>query len=124
MITCILLNQTHGRQVRPMIDEVWRILPHPARVMALSPADGDRLKALLRPLGFVNKRVHAIYRNTADYIEGKPLHDCYCMGKYGRDAIDIFVHGKTDIEPSDKWLKPYIEWRRAGGEPVKWGESQ
>jgi hypothetical protein len=123
MLTCILLNQTHGRQVRPMLDRLWELLPNPAAVMHLSSEDGDRLRDLLRPLGFMNRRAVAIYRMTSDYLRGVPYHECYGMGKYGRDAIEIFVNGSTDVQPTDRWLQPYLEWRKAGGPPVEWREG-
>jgi len=124
MVTCILLNQTHGRQVRPIIDELWKLLPHPGKVLSLSSEEADKLRLLLRPLGLVNRRSHALYCNARDYVAGVPLHNCYGMGQYGRDAIDIFVHGKTDLQPTDKWLTPYLEWRRSGGSAVQWGGPQ
>lgn len=120
MVTCILLNQTHGRQVRPIFDRVWDLLPTPESVLSMSVDRSAQLQDLLRPLGFVNRRTHAIYRNAFDYTRGVPWHKCYGIGKYGRDALDIFVHGRTDVEPTDTWLKPYLEWRRNGGPCVNW----
>ena len=31
------------------------------------------------------------------------------VGKYGKESWDIFVNGRTDIEPTDKKLKKYLE---------------
>lgn len=125
MVTCILLNQTHGRQVRPMIDEFWRQVPVPNKLMNLTTEERSELRKLLQPLGFVNRRMNALVRNATDYITLVPLHECYGMGKYGQDAIDLFVHGKiSNVRPADKWLLPYLEWRRAGGPAVKWGQIE
>jgi hypothetical protein len=73
-------------------------------------------------LGFVNKRMNALTRNALDYGCEVPLHNCYFIGKYGRDAIDLFVYGRIDVKPDDKWLLPYLEWRKSGGSPVAWGK--
>jgi hypothetical protein len=120
MVTCILLNQTHGRQVRPMIDDFWRMVPDPRTLLALPTEERAKLRALLQPLGFVNKRMHALQRNAMDYVASVPLHECYGMGRYGQDAIDIFVLGMTNVKPTDKWLQPYLEWRKSGGGRVQW----
>lgn len=121
MVTCLLLNQTHGRQVRPILDELWSILPNPSRLTHLPPTDHSRLIEILTPLGFVNKRYHALVRNAADYLAGRPWEECYGIGRYGRDALALFVYGRTDVDPMDKWLKPYLEWRQGGGPSVEWG---
>lgn len=120
MIVCILLNQTHGRQVRPMIDEFWSLVPGPGEMLTMCADKAELVRDLIRPLGFANRRMNALYRNASDYLDGLPLESCFGIGQYGRDAIDIFVHGRTDVRPTDKWLVPYLEWRRAGGKPVQW----
>jgi methyl-CpG-binding domain protein 4 len=124
MLTCILLNQTHGRQVRPMLDQLWELLPDPRALSTMNEAKMTQLRELLRPLGFVNKRLHAIVRMTFDYERGVDPHNCYGMGQYGRDALDLFVYGKTDVKPRDTWLLPYLQWRLDGGPPVLWGQSE
>jgi methyl-CpG-binding domain protein 4 len=124
MVTCILLNQTHGRQVRPMIDRFWELVPEPDRLCNMPVELARELHDLLKPLGFVNKRMYALIRNACDYLKGVPLRDCYGIGKYGADAIALFVHGRTDIHPTDTWLLPYLEWRRNGGPPLQWATEE
>lgn len=107
-----------------MIDEFWRQVPVPERLMHLTTEQRTELRALLQPLGFVNKRMNTLVRNASDYVALKSLKECYGMGKYGRDSIDIFVCGLVNhVRPDDKWLLPYLEWRRSGGSPVAWGKS-
>lgn len=112
IVTCCLFNRTHGRQVRPMVDRFFELVPTPAAVLAANERTSEAVLALLRPLGFQTKRWAAIKRMSKDVICGRPLNECYGVGQYALDAIEIFVHGRTDLEPSDHWLKPYIEWRR------------
>lgn len=118
MVVCKLLNQTHGRQVRPMIHDFFLLWPTPRKL--LDEVDGS-IEAFIRPLGFANRRTTALRRMSREYLDGTPPERCYGVGQYCRDALAIFVHGRTDVEPTDTWLKPYLEWRKHGGPRVKWG---
>jgi adenine-specific DNA glycosylase len=123
MVTCILLNQTHGRQVRPLIHEFFCRYPDPQTLSSIDSAQRiEELTNFVRPLGLHNRRAVSLIRNAIDYCAGKPFERCRGIGQYGRDAIAIFVHGRTDVKPTDTWLKPYLEWRLAGGERLRWGE--
>lgn len=121
MVTCILLNQTHGRQVRPIMDRLWKLLPTPQALLTASADQTSELNQLLRPLGFLNRRSSTLLRMTRDYLDGKDPHHCYGIGKYASDALDLFVYGQTDVKPTDQWLEPYLQWRRDGGPRVNWG---
>lgn len=110
--TCCLFNRTHGRQVRPMADAFFALCPTPVALLSLD-LDGERRAVeLLRPLGFQNRRWSSLKLMSADFIAGKPHNKCHGVGPYALDAIDIFVHGRTDFEPTDKWLQPYVAWLR------------
>lgn len=118
MTVCVMLNQTHGRQVRPMFGRFFELWPRPIDFVM---ADGDQVRGLIAPLGFKNRRFLTLLRMTEDYLRNVPYEQCYGIGKYARDAIALFVHGRTDVEPFDTWLEPYLKWRLAGGPRLLWG---
>lgn len=118
LVVCTLLNQTHGRGVRPMVDEFFSRTPNPQN-MLLTPHDD--VIDLLRPLGFYNRRYRTLMLMTQDYMRGMPLDRLHGVGPYARDAIMLFVEGKLDeLRSHDTWLRPYREWRLAGGAAVEW----
>lgn len=114
---CALLQRTQGAQVRPMLVELFRgVWPAPEAVLRVSARD------LLEPLGLFNRREQMIRRMTWDYLSGAQPEDCFGVGAYGRDAVALFVHG-VSLSPgivTDRWLKPYAEWRRGGGKAPEW----
>ena len=111
LVACVLLNRTQGSQVRPMVMGLFRCYPTP---QALAAA-GKGLEFVLEPLGLGHRRAETLRRLSRDYAAGKPPEECHGVGRYARDALAVFVEGRTDIEPSDKWLRPYVEWKREHG---------
>jgi hypothetical protein len=124
MVTCALLNQTHGRQVRPIIVKFWSLLPDPLSVLHVHKHIETAVRDLIRPLGFGTKRWTTIQRMTTDYVLGTLPEKCFGCGKYCRDAVALFVHGRTDVQPDDTWLRPYLEWRLSGGPRLEWDRGQ
>jgi methyl-CpG-binding domain protein 4 len=124
LVCCMLLNMTHGRQVRPMIDSFFGMCPNPREVMiyASDPELTKDALDLLRPLGFFNRRWRSLTGMSQDYLNmGDPksrgftdarwvksLRGC---GQYAMDSIAIFVYGSSDNVSSDTWLNDYVEWR-------------
>jgi methyl-CpG-binding domain protein 4 len=135
LVACTLLNQTHGRQVRPMIDRLFEAWPTP-RQLSLIPTEGadvEDLKDLLRPLGFANRRSANLITMSTQYdgleiVGGEDfwraeefvlspdparwvvgLTGC---GQYAIDSVKIFVYGKLENTSSDTWLQRYVDWRR------------
>lgn len=120
MVTCSLLNQTHGRGVRPMIDKFFETWPDPDTFMR---AALDQVYTLIQPLGFGNRRTSGLKRMTQDYRMLKRWQECYGVGPYALDALDLFAIGKTNVRPADTWLVPYLAWREAGGPQVFWDKE-
>jgi hypothetical protein len=120
LVTCVLLNRTHGRQVRPIFGHLFEKYKTPESVVE---ANRDDLVAILRPLGLQNVRATNLQKLSADFIQRMPLSHIRGVGQYAMDAYAIFCQGRIDIEPADTWLKPYVEWRRDGGPPVEWPEE-
>lgn len=119
LVVCMLLNKTHGRQVRPMIDEFFAKWPDPQTVMTSTLG----MPELIRPLGFGNRRTEAIGHMSEDYAlffgDGDPSPDqgsewvraIRGCGQYAQDSIAIFHCGKLENVSSDTWLQKYVEWK-------------
>lgn len=110
IVLCALMNRTHARQVRPIVRELFAMWPTPDE-MARASAN---LEDLIRPLGFVNRRAKAIRRMSADYARGCSPYYCAGVGQFGKDALDVFVHGRTNVRPKDGFLEKYVEWVKTG----------
>lgn len=110
IVTCCLMNRTHARQVRPIIGPLFGYWPTPAEMVRASV----NLEDLIRPLGFVNNRSKSIRNMSADVVAGVHPKQCRGVGQFGRDAVDAFVYGITDIKPNDGFLAKYCEWVEGG----------
>ena len=108
-VICLCLNMTSGRQVRPILPELFRRWPNP---VAMKHAHDVTLKTLIRPLGFVNKRSQALKRMSNDWIEKDwtSVKELYGCGQYAMDSDLIFFQGHTDISPSDGELERYLQF--------------
>jgi methyl-CpG-binding domain protein 4 len=115
LVCCALLNRTGRSQVRPMFEALFGSCRTPA------DAAGADLASLLKPLGLQNRRAETLRRLSADYAAGKPPQDCHGVGRYAMDAWAIFVEGRTDVRPSDHFLRPYLAWRKKHGTGIEWG---
>lgn len=93
-----------------MFERFFELWPTPSQ----PPAEAELL-ALLKPLGFGSKRADTLARLTQDWIAGKPPEQVHGVGRYGLDAYAIFVDGRTDVKPTDHFLKPYLRWRKRYG---------
>ena len=118
LVCCAMLNQTPGRQARPAIARALARCPDP-HAMLIAELDD-----LLAPLGLQNRREPLLRRLSWDYLAGAPVERVFGVGRYALDAWALFVEGRTDLEPTDRWLAPYLGWRRAGGPPVYWIENK
>ena len=110
-VICLCLNMTSGRQVRPILPELFRHWPNP---VAMKHAHDETLKSLIRPLGFVNKRSQALKRMSRDWIEKDwtSVKELYGCGQYAKDSDEIFYQGCLKLEPQDGELQRYIKFAR------------
>jgi len=106
-VICLCLNMTSGKQVRPVLPELFRRWPN---AVAMKHAHEETLKALVKPLGFVNKRSYALKRMSREWIEKdwKSVKELYGCGKYATNSDLIFFQGHTNISPEDGELKRYL----------------
>lgn len=114
LVTCALLNQTQGEQVRPILGRLFARCPHPSDMVV------QDLRSMLRPLGLQNRRAYVLRTLSLDCLAGSPPEACYGVGRYALDAYALFVDGRTDVEPEDRWLREYLDWRLAGWPALRW----
>ena len=110
-VICLCLNMTSGRQVRPILPELFRRWPHP---VAMKYAHDETLKGVIRSLGFVNKRSQALKRMSKDWIEKDwtTVKELYGCGQYAQDSDMIFFQGCLELEPEDGELLRYVQFAR------------
>lgn len=106
MITCILLNQTTNRQVRPVITQFFKAFPAPDLI---KESDSPKIAEILKPTGFQNVKASRIIKFSHEWISGeRDPKNFPGIGPYGRDAWKIFIEGRTDFNPCDKKLQLYL----------------
>ncbi len=107
LIGCIMLNQTHNRQVRRVIYDFFEAYPTPKSITEDAIPD---IVEHLRPLGFYNRRANTIFRFSQEYINKEFNHvsELYGIGKYASDSYEIFINDNTDVQPTDKILRAYL----------------
>jgi hypothetical protein len=112
-VICLCLNMTSGRQVRPILPELFQRWPRP---QAMAHAHDKTLKNLIRSLGFLNKRSQALKRMSREWIDKDwtTVKELYGCGKYAEDSDKIFYLGQTHIKPSDGELARYLQFVRSG----------
>ncbi len=113
LITCLCLNMTSGRQVRPLLPVLFKAYPSPSHMVG--SVDGE-LYTMIKPLGFANKRVYTFKRFSDEYINipwenAKQLYGC---GTYALNSDKIFYLGEwRSVTPKDGELKRYISYIRS-----------
>jgi methyl-CpG-binding domain protein 4 len=107
LVGCIMLNQTHNRQVRQVIYDFFDAYPSPQSVTEDSIPD---IAERLRPLGFYNRRANTIFRFSNEYInkDYKHVSELYGIGKYASDSYEIFINDNRNVNPTDKILNAYL----------------
>ena len=106
LIGCILLNQTHNRQVWPIIDPFFKRFPTPE---SISENNFEEIRDLIRGAGFYNRRAKSIINFTKAWIEGfNDVSELPGIGKYAKDSYEIFINENTNVEVTDKVLTKYL----------------
>lgn len=106
MVGVIMLNQTGRKPVKTVLPEFLSRWPTPEAYLASDP---DEVKAVIRPLGFFNRRERSIRRMSEDYLtwDGNDATVLYGIGQYGSESYRIFFQGER-FEPQDKELRRYL----------------
>ena len=106
MVCCICLNQTNNKQVRPILDILFSIVPDPASAIS---CEKERISECLKSTGFQNIKADRIKKMSQKWIEGfRNPSELPGIGKYGQDSWDIFINGNLRRETSDKKLRIYL----------------
>jgi len=107
MVGVIMLNQTGRKPVKTVLPEFLSRWP---TADAYLDSDPDEVKAVIRPLGFYNRRERAIRGMSRDFLvwDGKDAKRLYGIGKYGSDSYEIFFKQNYAVQPTDKELLRYL----------------
>ena len=110
MVCCMFLNQTNRKQVDKIRDIFFEKYPS---ALKTSTADSSIMSIMLQPLGFQNRRTNNIIKMSRAFLEGswKKPSDLPGVGKYAEDSYKIFMNHDLTVEPNDKILNKYMEWR-------------
>ena len=106
MVGVIMLNQTGRKPVKTVLPEFLSRCPTAEAYLASDP---DEVKAVIRLLGFYNRRENTFRRMSEDYLtwDGDDATVLYGIGQYGSESYRIFFHGER-FEPQDKELRNYL----------------
>ena len=105
-IGVVMLNQTGRKPVKTVLPEFLERWPTPEAYLASDP---DEVKAVIRPLGFYNRRENTFRRMSQDFLgwNGEDATKLYGIGQYGSESYRIFFKGER-FEPQDKELRRYL----------------
>jgi hypothetical protein len=67
MVCCILLNQTNNKQVRPILESVFGLIPNPDSAVE---CQADSLATIIKTTGFQNVKASRIKKFSQKWIEG------------------------------------------------------
>jgi len=106
MVCCICLNQTNNKQVRPILDILFSMIPDPNSALS---CDTQRISECLKSTGFQNIKADRIKKMSQKWISGfSDPSELPGIGKYGQDSWDIFINGNLERETNDKKLRIYL----------------
>ena len=114
LVTCILINRTHWRQVAPVLEKL-RARCEGAFALCRMPIED--LITILRPLGFYNRRASVLRRFSQAWMEREPetWQDVMRMpgcGEYAAQSWQIFEQNERPCGPvADHKLRWYLEHR-------------
>lgn len=107
VVICILLNQTTNQQVRKVLPGLFDLIKDPR---TCSYTDQSRISEIIRPTGFYNVKAKRIIDMSKKWVDGfDHPSELPGVGKYALESWSIFVDKNTDISPSDKKLRLYLD---------------
>lgn len=107
LVCCILLNQTNNRQVRPILDAVFELIPS---IDSAINCDPNSLAAIIKTTGFYNIKARRIIAMSKAYKDGfTRVTELPGVGIYANESWEIFVNGNLDIKPTDGKLRAYLD---------------
>ena len=108
MVGVICLNQTHRKQVKRILPELFKRWPTHISILQDTREDVEKMIA---PLGMRKVRSERIYRMSEQFEswDGKDATELYGIGKYGSDSYRLFYKNEIPENVGDHELKRYIE---------------
>lgn len=107
LVCCILLNQTNNKQVRPILDNLFKLIPDPKTASLCDPVD---ISHIIKSTGFQNTKAKRIVDLSNKWLDGfLSPEELPGIGKYGKESWRIFVERDFDFKPSDKKLGSFLE---------------
>lgn len=116
-VCCVLLNQTTGRQVRPVLADLLASWPRP---LDLGTARVDDVLPVIRSLGFGPSRSDTLIRLSFGFLFGdwRDMRELRGVGRYAEDALRLFCLGDLGIDPTDHVLRKFLEVVHEGCDPL------
>lgn len=118
LTVCILLNVTQRKQVDRVVDTLFENFPTPYE---MGRAHLPQLASILRPLGIQDVRAARLRFFSRDWARHLDEHEepptetellaMHGIGGYALDAYRLFVLKRFDVEPLDKELHRWWEWK-------------
>ena len=108
LVCCILLNQTNNKQVRPILDQLFKLIPDP---IAASNCDPLEIAEIIKTTGFQNVKSSRIIKLSQKWLDGfQDVKDLPGIGQYGKDSWEIFINRNLLIQTRDKKLFAYLSF--------------
>lgn len=117
LCVAVLLNCTTRKQVDKIFTVFIKKYSDPKDVVN---ADMNEFVALLKPLGFSNRRSITLVKLASAYIAGfKHASELPGVGEYGAASWEIFCKNVVPKEPpNDGALKRYVIWKNLQSEKL------
>jgi endonuclease III len=108
LVCCILLNQTNNKQVRPILKDLFDLIPDPESASSCGP---EQIASIIKTTGFQNTKASRIIKLSQKWLAGyNDVKELPGIGQYGKDSWEIFINQNLDVKPSDKKLSAYLEF--------------
>ena len=114
IVACMLVNMTHWKQARPVFDWMRQEDESNKDPNWFLTVDREWLEEHIECLGFVKRRSNNLISMAEAWIKNPPetrddIMDLPGCGKYAADTWSIFIENRTDVNPTDKDLRWYME---------------
>jgi methyl-CpG-binding domain protein 4 len=112
LVACILINRTHWRQVKPVLEQLRARCDGPGSMIEIPI---EEMMSIVKPLGMYNRRTSMLRRFCAAWLLHKPRHSADVShmpgcGDYAVQSYQIFI--EKDVPKglvTDHKLQWYIE---------------
>ncbi len=107
VVVCILLNQTNNKQVRPILEDLFKLIPDAEKASATGI---QQIAEIIRPTGFQNVKADRIVKMSKKWSSGdQEISKLPGVGKYALESWRIFVDRDFGFIPTDKKLNIFLQ---------------